>query len=102
MVCVHVAYDLTQRAESALQLHHLGAQHRVLSFCCLVVLGGDVQCCHELLFRRPQLVHLFFDSQKTITFRYKRHRLAEQKNRGRKICIYTIGKLDGFVLDFEG
>jgi hypothetical protein len=53
-----------------------------------------------LLFRRPQLVHLFFDLQKTITFRYKRHRLAEQKIRGRKICIYTIGKLDGFVLDF--
>jgi hypothetical protein len=57
--CVHMAYDLTQCAEPALQLHHLGAQHRVLSCCCRVVLAGHVQCYHELLFRRPQLVHLF-------------------------------------------
>lgn len=60
MVCVHVVYDLTQCAQSALQLHHLRAQHRVLSFCCSVVLGDDVQCCQELLFGRPQLVDLYF------------------------------------------
>ena len=66
MVCVHVAYDLAQRAESALQLHHLRAQHRVLSFCCRVVLGGDVQCCHELLFPCPQLVDLFFFNRRQL------------------------------------
>ena len=59
LVRVHVAYDVAQCRQPALQLHHLGAQHRVLSFCCCVVLGGDVQRCDELLFRRPQLVDLF-------------------------------------------
>lgn len=59
-VGVHIGYDVTECGQPALQLDHLGAKHRVLGFCCSAVLVGDVQCCEELLFRRPQLVHLFF------------------------------------------
>lgn len=60
LVCAHVDYDVMQCGQPALKLNHPGAQHRVLSFCCSIVLGGDVQSCDELLFRRPQLVDLFY------------------------------------------